>query len=422
MSAKVEKQIIFWTAAGHFCNHVGNYLTPALLIYLQSDIPLTQMERGLLGSIPMIILVFLSSLVGRIGDHYPAKKKHLIWLGIAGIGVFGIIMSFANSFLDLALATILLGFALSTYHPLAFVFLNTMPNKDRNMGINAVSGNFGSAITPFLAMILAILIGWREAFLFFSAFQIIIGLSFAISFPNDERTHMNLSNYGKKEQEFEIPFADSQIVILTLLLVFIAAARAPVFRCISYFTTIVFSDAFMFTKVESSILAAIILGIGAFATFLIGVINNHKAQRGADRNRRVNFRVNTILLSNGVSAILLFFLVLIPVTNSYGIMITYIGLSFFFFLGAAILPTIMSEITVRDMSSAFGLLFAGATLTGAIAPTFFGYIADNLGFSASFLFLGSVAIVCVVIIIIFKIVYRKVITSQNKNTNDLLLP
>ncbi|MFX0172380.1 MAG: MFS transporter, partial [Candidatus Hodarchaeota archaeon] len=184
----------------------------------------------------------------------------------------------------------------------------------------------------------------------------------------------------------------------------------------------VFSDAFMFTRIESSILAAIVLGIGAFATFLIGVLNNRKAQRGAGRNERVNFRINAILLSNGVSALLLFLLVLIPVTNSYGIMITYIGLSFFFFLGAAVLPTVISEITVKDMSLAFGVLFAGATLTGAIAPTFFGYLADNFGFSASFSFLGSVAIVCVVLIIIFKIIYKKVIWTQNKDNNSLLQP
>ncbi|MFX0152597.1 MAG: MFS transporter [Candidatus Hodarchaeota archaeon] len=422
MSGKIEKEILFWTAAGHFCNHVGNYITPALLIYLQSDIALTQTERGLLGSIPMILLVFLSSLVGRFGDHYPTMRKHLIWLGIIGIGIFGFIISFANNFLDLVFATIILGIALSSYHPLAFVFLNTMPNKDRNMGINAVSGNFGSAITPFLAMIIAVLFGWREAFLLFSAFQIIIGLFIARYFPNDEKIHMDLSNYSQKEQEYEIPFTDLQIVSLTLLLVFIAAARAPVFRCISYFTTIVFSDAFMFTRIESSILAAIVLGIGAFATFLIGVLNNRKAQRGVGRNERINFRINAILLSNGVSALLLFLLVLIPVTNSYGIMITYIGLSFFFFLGAAVLPTVISEITVKDMSLAFGVLFAGATLTGAIAPTFFGYLADNFGFSASFSFLGSVAIICVVLIIIFKIIYKKVIWTQNKDNNSLVQP
>jgi hypothetical protein len=35
---KLENKVLFWTGLGHFFNHVGNYLTPALLIYLQTDI------------------------------------------------------------------------------------------------------------------------------------------------------------------------------------------------------------------------------------------------------------------------------------------------------------------------------------------------------------------------------------------------
>ena len=197
---------MFWASIGHFCNHIGNYLTPALLIYLQTDISLTQTERGILGSIPMILLVLLSSLVGWLGDKHPIWKKHMIWVGIIGIGFFGILVSFANTFFDLAMATVVLGAALSTYHPLAFTFINTMENKDRNMGINDVSGNFGSAITPFISMILAVFWGWRMAFLAFSLFQILIGLSFAVVFPNDQITHSNLNNYTQKEHEHEVPF------------------------------------------------------------------------------------------------------------------------------------------------------------------------------------------------------------------------
>ncbi|UCG04352.1 MAG: MFS transporter [Candidatus Heimdallarchaeota archaeon] len=417
---KVENKIIFWASIGHFCNHIGNYLTPALLIYLQTDIPLTQTERGLLGSIPMILLVLLSSLVGWLGDRYPKWKKHMIWFGILGIGFFGILMSYANSFFDLAIATVVLGFALSTYHPLAFTFINTMDNKDRNMGINAVSGNFGSAITPFIAMIFAIFWGWRMAFLGFSLFQILIGFSFAVIFPNDQKTHSSLNDYTQKEHKDEVPFTESNFFILSILLVLISAARAPVFRCISYFTTVVFKDAFLFTNIESSILSALILGVGAFATFLMGTINNRKAIKGVGRDERVNFRINSILLSNGAAALLLILLVILPMSSTLPILFVYIFLSFFFFLGAAILPTILSEVTgpSHGMASSMGLLFTGATLTGAVAPTVFGFLADELGFEASFLFLGSVALLCLILIILFKFVYRA-ITKRNDINHSL---
>ena len=140
-SERLANKFVFWTSLGHFCNHVGNYLTPALLIYLQTDIMLSQTERGILGSVPMLMLVFLSSIIGYIGDKKPLWNKHLIWLGIIGIGIFGILMAFASSFVELLMATIVLGFSLSSFHPLAFVYINNLPNKDKNMGILSVSGN-----------------------------------------------------------------------------------------------------------------------------------------------------------------------------------------------------------------------------------------------------------------------------------------
>jgi fucose permease len=269
-------------------------------------------------------------------------------------------------------------------------------------------------------MILAIFWGWRIAFLAFSLFQILIGLSFAVVFPNDHTTHSNLNNYTQREHEHEVPFTGSHFFILSIILVLISAARAPVFRCISYFTTVVFKDAFLFTNVESSIFSAITLGVGAFATFLMGALNNRKATKGVGRDERVNFRINSILLSNGAAAILLILIVLTPMSSTFVILLVYILLSFFFFLGAAILPTILSEVTgpSHGMASSMGVLFTGATLTGAVAPTIFGFLADELGFEASFLFLGSVAFTCLILIFLFKFVYQSII-SQNDSKSSV---
>ncbi len=410
-SLNLENKILLWTGLGHFCNHIGNYLTAALLIYLQTDIPLTHTEEGLLGSIPMLLLVILSAGVGRIGDKYPYSKKHLIWIGIIGLGIFSVLMSFAMTFTDLALATIVLGISLSTYHPVAFAFLNNMKNQDRNMGINSVFGNSGSATTPLLAMFFAVLTNWRTAFLLFAGIQLVTGLLLWIFFPNSPELHNSLMNTKnneiKKEGELK-----RNVALLTFLIVLISAARAPVFRCISYFTTIVFSDAFSFTRIESSILTAIILGIGASATFLMGQVNNWRISKGASRDLRISFRINSMLLSNGVATVLLLVLALIPYTLTFLVLGVYLVLAFFFFLGAAILPTIMSEISPKDMGSAFGILFSGATLTGAIAPTVFGYLADIYNFGTSFLFLGLVALLCLVFILIFKETYKRSIQPE----------
>ncbi|MFX1252767.1 MAG: nitrate/nitrite transporter [Promethearchaeota archaeon] len=403
-----ETQTRLWIYLGHFLNHIGNYLTPALLIYLQTDIPLTQTERGLLGSIPMILLVCLSSIVGTLGDKKHFWRKHLIWFGLIGIGVSGILMTLATSFIDLALATVILGFGLSTYHPLAFYYLNSMPQRDKNMGIFAVAGNIGTAITPLIAMLLSIFSGWRFSFLTFAIIMILAGLTFVLLFPNDQEFNTDFDKFNEEEQQKSEVFSRSQMITLVFLVVLISATRAPVFRSISYFTSVVFVDGFNFSNIESSILTAIVLGIGAFAALLGGLVNNRKAERGAKRDERVIFRTNTLLISNGGSTLLLIFLVFLP----YGItiLLIYLLLAFIFFFGAAILPTIISEIvSSKQMGTSFGVFFSGATLAGAIAPTIFGMLADSAGgFSLSFAFLDIIVFACLLLIILFRVQYQRV--------------
>ena len=289
-------------------------------------------------------------------------------------------------------------------------FLNNMKDQDRNMGINSVFGNSGSAITPLLAMIFTVLTTWRIAFILFAAIQFATGILLLLVFPNTPELHNDLmktkNNEIKKEKELK-----KNVYILILLIVLISAARAPVFRCISYFTTIVFSDAFAFTRIESSILTAFVLGIGALGTYLMGQVNNQRITKGVSRDVRIDFRTKSLFLSNGVSTVLLLVLALIPHSYSFLVLGVYLLLTFFFFLGAAILPTIMSEISPKDMGAAFGILFSGATLTGAIAPTVFGYLADTFDFGMSFLFLGIIAFSCLVFIYLFKRTYERSTSS-----------
>ncbi|MFW9993256.1 MAG: MFS transporter [Candidatus Odinarchaeota archaeon] len=387
-------------------NHIGNYITPALLIFMQVDIQLTQTERGILGSIPMVMMVFMSTIIGWLGDRNPLLKKPLIWIGLFGIGAFCAIISFAHTFTELALATIILGLALSAYHPLAFTYINTIPNRDRNMGINAVCGNAGNALTPFIAMIVAVISGWRASFLFFGLIQFITGLGFVIFFPNDQQIADTFEKKNTSVDARDKRFTGTEAKVLVLLLVLISAARGPVFRCLSFFTSIVFNDEFGFDKVASSIITAVVLGVGALASYLAGSYNNRKiTKNNSSKNDRVRFRVNMMLLSTGLTSIMLLVLVVAPVQPLF-IMFVYLATAFAFFLGAAILPSIIAEIASK-MSSSFGLMFTGATLTGAIAPTVFGFLADAAGFSASFIFLDGVAVICMLLLVVFKISFKK---------------
>lgn len=395
--------ILLWTSLAHMFNHIGNYLLPGIIIYINADIPLNNTEKGILFTIPMFMMVLFSMLSGYLGDKNPLQKKMLIWIGILGIGIYAYLMSIVVTFIDMAITTILLGISLSTFHPLAFTYLNSMPDKDKNMGINAIFGNFGTASTPFIAMLLSIMFNWRIAFICFAIVIMLFGIIFALFFPNDLSLHEKMVDYTENGYQNENKYTDKQKMILLALLALISALRAPVFRCLSVFTTVVFKEGLDFSNVESSIFGAIVLGIGATAVGITGFINNRKAKRSKNRIERISFRTNTLLFSNGTAAFMLIFLIIIPQTESFYLLISYLLLTFFFFIGASVLPSISTEITgSKGMGSAFGILFTGATLTGAIAPTIFGYLEDVYSFSISFVFLFIIALVCFFSILIFK--------------------
>jgi len=139
----------------------------------------------------------------------------------------------------------------------------------------------------------------------------------------------------------------------------------------------------------------------------MGYFNNRRISKGVPRSKRIGFRVDTILLSSGVATILLVILALLPPNLTIVVLLVYVILTVFFFLGASVLPTIMSEVAPGEIGSSFGILFAGSTLAGAIAPTVFGFLADNYDFNASFLFLGIVALTCLIFIFLFKFLYNR---------------
>ncbi len=60
----------------------------------------------------------------------------------------------------------------------------------------------------------------------------------------------------------------------------------------------------------------------------------------------------------------------------------------------------------KGMSSPFGIMFSGVTLAEAIAPTFFGFLAEAYGFWTSLIFLEDVAFISFSLIVLFLVTFR----------------
>ena len=116
---------------------------------------------------------------GRLGDLWGRRPMMIVFF--CGIGVASIIVSTAQSPMELAITLAILGCAASIYHPVGIPLLvqgETRPGWA--IGLNGLAGNLGVAVAAGVTGLLIKYFGWRMAFLVPGIVSILCGLLFAM--------------------------------------------------------------------------------------------------------------------------------------------------------------------------------------------------------------------------------------------------
>ncbi len=114
---------------------------------------------------------------GRLGDQWGRRKMMLIFF--IGMGVSSMLVSQAQTPVQLAVLLAIMGCFASIYHPVGIPMLMQFTDKPgRAIGFNGLMGNLGIAFAAVLTGGLVSVSGWRAAFWIPGLLSIVIGIVF----------------------------------------------------------------------------------------------------------------------------------------------------------------------------------------------------------------------------------------------------
>ncbi|PHD41539.1 MFS transporter, partial [Bacillus toyonensis] len=132
----------------------------SLMPYIKADIPLTAGQISMVTAVPVILGSILRIPIGYWTNRYGARKLFFISFILLLFPVFYI--SVANSMMDLIIGGLFVGIGGAVFS----VGVTSLPKyfpKESHGFVNGIYGvgNAGTAITSFLAPVIATSVGWR---------------------------------------------------------------------------------------------------------------------------------------------------------------------------------------------------------------------------------------------------------------------
>jgi predicted MFS family arabinose efflux permease len=163
-----ERRLITYAAFAHALTHVVELTYPALLSRIEDDFGVRAVILGAIASV--FAWAFGGSAIpaGFLTDRLGSRRV----LRFAFVGATGalVLVGLSPNEWFLAATLALLGFCIGLYHP-AGLSLMAQGVRQRGMalGLHGVAGNVGQALTPALAIGLAVAVDWRLAFFVLAA-------------------------------------------------------------------------------------------------------------------------------------------------------------------------------------------------------------------------------------------------------------
>ena len=379
---------------GHFLNHFYAYVLAASLFIIREDVLLSNTEVGLVGTAQIVIFAVFSVLVGITGDRWLKRKTIYVPFGVLLMGVSMFIVGYANSFITLIFAALVVGLGASFYHPVAYAAIADLyeEKKGLTMSANVALGMIGTSITPVFIVVFDRWIGWRSFFIVFGIAALILAVAlffvfhFLIEYTRSEDeekeyiANKNMNMEGRISQWFKKEF----FVVLSIFIIiclFYSTFRSGIFRITNTFLSIIFVDYYDFNIFQAGWITTVILVIGGLTAIIGGIISD-----------KYTTSLTMLISLSGSTIMLLLLVILGDIVSGIGaIALFFVFIAFLYFSGAAGTKYVSENVPQKSRSLALGFLFAVPSSLAGLFPWAFGWMLDNSTHIFSFVFLLALA-------------------------------
>ena len=338
-------------ALGHAYNDVYLFIIPLLLPLFREEFGINYVQSGLILTVHVALRSIFTLIFGYLGDKY--EKKVIIASGFICSSIFLGSLIWINNIHTIVAFLFLLAIGVSTFHPLATAMVreNSKSNqRGRNLSLFSAVGVAGIIVASLLFGFLVQIWGWKTTCLLFS----LPGYFLAYAYLKSKKSKKNL----KVEAEKEIKQG-------YIYLFFIGKGiRSLGHWAILSFLPLYATD-YLGLKPEISAWIISVFFIGVFLGALI-------SSRIIDKNHPLVLLLLTTIITTFLLLGITFIVQPIPIVLLIGTLGILQGIYF---------PSQNTWLTficpVNHQGKIFGIGFFVEGISATIAPTLYGWIADQ---------------------------------------------
>jgi len=348
--------------AGWIISYIHRMMVPPLLPMIMEELKISNTQAGFLMSGFMISYAIAQIPAGYLSDKYGARK--VVPIGMIAFSLATLLIGFSRNFKQFLALRILFGLFAGTYYPpIVSAISGAFPEEKRGKAIGVfMSGtSIGTAIAPVLAVPIALLRGWRFAFIVLAlpSFLIAAGFPFILQDRVTEAAE-NIVQKGFLSFKF----------LIACLVPFLGMGTKMGFT--TFLPLFLVNEKDLPIEIAALFFSAI-PAIGFFGTIFGGFIAD-KFDRGL-----------TVSITNLTSAALLastYF------SSNKLILASLLLFGFINSLVPAAILSLTSEIVPENKrASAMAFQNAGTFIGASFGTGFGGYLVDKAGYSGLFIFL-----------------------------------
>jgi len=243
----------------HAIDHFVILIFPTVVLGLEAVYGRSYAELIALGTASFVAFGVFSLPAGWLADRW--SRRNMMAVFYFGCGVSLAAAAAAPNLYVLAAALFALGMFAAIYHPVGMPMLIAAATvRGRTLAFNGVCGNVGAAFAAGVTAALAVVLGWRGAFLVPAAFCIVTGFVF-LRMVRDDGSHA-----ASRSTTADVPLGAWIAAAIFSLFVVVALTAGLVFNIISVSLPKVVDE-----RVGSELPLVLIGGL-ATAVFLCGAL------------------------------------------------------------------------------------------------------------------------------------------------------
>ena len=338
-------------ALGHSYNDIYFFIIPLLLPLLRKEFGINYIQSGLILTVHVALRSIFSLLFGYLGDKY--EKRVIIASGFICSSIFLGSLIWLQNFYTIATFLFLLAIGVSTFHPLATAMVREKSKSNqrgRNFSLFTAAGTSGLIVASILFGVFVQIWGWKITCLLLSLPGYFLAYVYLKS-KKDKKNHKAEAEKKTKQSHIHLFFVS------------IGIRSLGVWAVLSFLPF--YATDYIGLKPEISAWVVSVFFIGVFLGALI-------SSRIIDKNQPLVL----VLLSTILTTLLLLGITFIVSPTLIFLIIGIMGS-----LDGIFFPSLNTWLTfvypVNRQGKIFGILFFVEGVAATIAPTLYGWIADQ---------------------------------------------